>query len=139
MRRRSLHFTVRTPHEVVLDIDVVSLRVPTASGQVGLRPRHEPLTLAVETGLVVMKSAGRVRFAGTAGGLLVSDGVSATLLTPLAAVGDDEAGVLEALDRSLREPDADLRGRTALGQLESRILEEMRHGLHELRGGGGGR
>ena len=89
MSRPNFRFTVRTPHAIVVDEQVDSLRVPTETGQVGLRPRAEAMTLAVETGIVVARTGARTRFVGTSGGLLLSDGAGAVLLTPLAATGDE--------------------------------------------------
>jgi len=42
-----LHLRVYTPAACVLDTPVRSLRVPSDTGQVGLRPRAEPTALAV--------------------------------------------------------------------------------------------
>ncbi len=58
MTRQTLHVTIRTPSETVVDQDVASLRVPTQTGQVGLRPRGEPSVLAVEAGLIVLRLNG---------------------------------------------------------------------------------
>ncbi len=48
--REQLHVVIRTPRETVIEQDVVAIRVPTQTGQVGLRPRGEPNVLAVEVG-----------------------------------------------------------------------------------------
>ena len=74
MGKATLHFVIRTPQEIVLERDVASVRVPTETGQVGLRPHGEPTVLAVEPGLIVVRQDDLVRFAGTAGGLLHCDG-----------------------------------------------------------------
>ncbi len=49
-----LKLVVRTPREVVLERGVSSLRVPTETGQVGVRSGAEPRGLAVEPGLVLV-------------------------------------------------------------------------------------
>jgi len=134
MAERQLHLTVRTQHEVVFEADVASLRVPTESGQVGLRPRSEATLLAIETGLVLAHSAAGTRCIGTAGGLLSCDGVSATLLTPLAIVGDDAPTMLETLEHALREPNEEMQARATLGKLEGEIVHEMRRKQREGRG-----
>jgi F0F1-type ATP synthase epsilon subunit len=121
-----LRFVVRTPHAVVLDTDVVSARVLTQTGQVGLRARMEPVVLAVEAGLALLRSDRGVQFAGSAGGLLSCDGIQATLFTPLGVAGHDAATVQAALDRALEEPSAEQRVRAALDRLEGRILTELR-------------
>jgi F0F1-type ATP synthase epsilon subunit len=121
-----LHLLIRTPHETVLDAEVASARVPTESGQVGLRRRCEPLVVVVEPGLVVLRLGAGMRFAATAGGLLDVGRDRATLYTPYAAVGDAGADVLAALDRALATPDSELGARRRLGELERRIVRELR-------------
>jgi F0F1-type ATP synthase epsilon subunit len=122
-----LRLLIRTPHETVLDAQVRGARVPTETGQVGLRPREEPLVLVVEPGLVILRMDGGVRFAATAGGLLESDRERAMLYTPFAVLGEVEPEVLAALDRALATPDSELSARRRLGELEQRIVQELRH------------
>ncbi|HSB20579.1 MAG TPA: hypothetical protein VLD85_11265 [Anaeromyxobacteraceae bacterium] len=122
----TLRAMVRTPHEVVLDLNVRSARFPTETGQVGVRPRGEPLVLAVEAGLILFRAEG-TRLAASAGGLLESDRERCTLYTPFAVVGTEEE-VLAALDRALATPDSELAARRSVGELERRILSELRDG-----------
>ncbi|NJN47914.1 MAG: hypothetical protein HC808_17150 [Candidatus Competibacteraceae bacterium] len=105
---------------------VAALRVPTQSGQVGLRPRCEPSVLAIEAGLIVLRLNGGNRYAGTAGGLLHTSGEAASLVTPLAVVGDDVESVARQLDTLLSAPSEEMEVRRTLGHLETRILEELR-------------
>jgi F0F1-type ATP synthase epsilon subunit len=128
MAEQRLHLTIRTPHEVVFEACATSLRVPTESGQVGLRPRSEATLLAVETGLVLVATEAGTHFVGTAGGLLSCDGLTATLLTPLAVAGDDEPTILEALEHTLQVPREEMRARETLVRLEGEILDEIRRG-----------
>jgi len=122
-----LHLVIRTPHEIVLEGDVNAARVPTATGQVGLRPRREPLLLVVEAGLVIVRTGdGGVRFAATAGGLLEGTREQTVLYTPFAVAGDADAEVLAALDRALAVPDGELAARRRLTELEQRIVKELR-------------
>jgi len=121
-----LRFVIRTPHETVLDASLESARIPTETGQVGLRPRHEPLVFVVEPGLVILRLDGRQRFAATAGGLFESDRERSTLYTPFAVLGDVDTEVLAALDDALAAPDGELSARRRLGELEQRIVQELR-------------
>jgi F0F1-type ATP synthase epsilon subunit len=111
---------------VVLDLDVSSLRVPTESGQVGVRPRVEPLVLAVEPGLVLVRQESAFRLIGTAGGLLRCNGERASLLTPLSVAGTDEENILTALEQALAQPNIELEARAMLNRLQSSILRELR-------------
>lgn len=123
----ALRFAIRTPREVVFDGAVTSARVPSPTGQVGLRPSEEPAMLAIEPGLVVLTAADGVRFAATAGGLLEAGREVATLFTPFAVVDEQAEAVLEALDTALATPDSELQARRRLGELEQRIVQELRH------------
>ncbi|MCA9712017.1 MAG: hypothetical protein KDK70_39645 [Myxococcales bacterium] len=133
----TLTMPIRTPYEVVLDRPVRAARVPTASGQVGLRPRAEPLLLAVEPGLVLVHTDAGPAFAAAAGGLLEGDRERAELLTPFAVVGEQADEVLAALDRALTTPDSELAARRRLGELEDRIVQELRHRPPPARARGG--
>lgn len=125
MAERLLRFVVRTPHAVVIDVEVRSARVVTETGHVGLRPRMEALVLAIEAGLTLLRMPGGVRFVGTAGGLLTCNGAEATLFTPLGVIGDDPSSVRAEIDRALAAPGPELEVRAALETLESRILTEL--------------
>lgn len=121
-----LHLLIRTPHETVLDAQLVAARVPTETGQAGLRPREEPFVLVVEPGLVVLRTESGLRGAATAGGLLESARDRAVLYTPFAVLGDVGKEVLASLDRALSVPDSELDARRRLGELEQRIVQELR-------------
>jgi F0F1-type ATP synthase epsilon subunit len=123
----TLHFIVRTPHAVAVEIDVHSIRIPTESGQVGLRPQIEPQIIAVEAGLVLVRNGPHdMRFIGTAGGLLVAEKVRATLMTPLALSGADRSSIMDQLQKALGEPNDEMQARAMLANLEEEIISEMR-------------
>ena len=126
-----LKLVVRTPREIVIETHVSSIRVPTETGQVGVRWRVEPLVLAVEPGLVLIRRDESYTFVGTAGGLLRCDGVVASLLTPLAVSGDDEDAVINALEEALALPSVEMEARATLGRLQNSILHELREGGKE--------
>lgn len=128
MTNQTLRFSIRTPRQTIFDQDVVALRVPTKTGHVGLRPRCEPIVLAVEAGLVLLRAEPGTIYAGTAGGLLHANGQSASLLTPLAVVGDDVQSVSTQLNVLLSEPNEEMEVRRTLGRLEKRILRELGQG-----------
>lgn len=134
MSEMQLRWIVRTPREVVVEQQVSSIRVPTETGQVGLRARAEPLVLAVEPGLVLVRRDDAYQFVGTAGGLLRCDGVVASLLTPLAVSGDSEEEVIGTLEEALAEPSVEMEAREMLGRLQNSILHEIRQrGLESVR------
>ena len=136
MSERKLHVTIRTPHETVVDQDASAVRIPTHTGQVGLRPRGEPSVLAVEPGLIVLRIDGHRQYVGTAGGLLHANGKSASLLTPLAVTGESLEAVSQRLEQRLSAPNEELEVRRMLGRLEKRIVQEARQSDDDLRGQG---
>ena len=121
-----LRLVVRTPRVTIVEIDVLSLRVPTESGHVGIRPGGEATVTAVEPGLGIARTRQGVVFLGTAGGLLSSDARAAVLATPLAFAGDDPAAVLRAIEAALAAPDPELELRRAIERLEVGMLRELR-------------
>ena len=126
MADETLRLVVRTPHGAVFDDRVSSLRVPSDTGQVGVRPRSEPAVLVVEPGLVLAAATRGLRFVATAGGLMRCDGKEAVLLTPLAVVGESAEAVRTELQKALGTPRADLELRAVLQRLETGILEQLR-------------
>lgn len=134
----ALHLVLRTPQTIVLEADITSLRVPTETGQVGLRPRSEASILAVEPGLVLFRVGDQLHYAGTAGGLLRCDGRKAVLLTPIAVAGDEPEAVLTALDAALALPDAEREARATLERLEKNIVREL-HQAERISSPAGGR
>ena len=125
----TLELIVRTPHDVVLQTTVHSMRLLTETGHVGLRPRIEATVLAIEAGIVNARPASAESseelFIGTAGGLLTCDGHSVTLFTPLAVAGNNETDIVDELDRVMNQPNSEMEARTALSKLEGHILSEL--------------
>jgi F0F1-type ATP synthase epsilon subunit len=126
MAEAPLRLSVRTPRETVAELDALSLRLPTDTGQVGLRPRCEPAVLALEAGLALVRTTAGLRFLATAGGVLRCDGRRAVVLTPIAVLGDDAAEVRERLEQALAVPSGDLELRRAIERLEKGIRRELR-------------
>jgi F0F1-type ATP synthase epsilon subunit len=126
MAEPSLLLRVRTPQGIAFEAPVRSLRVPTDTGLVGLRPRAERAALGIEPGLVLAHGAGGLHFVATAGGLLRCDGREAVLLTPLAVAGSSAPAVRAELEAALRGASADLELRRVLQRLETGLLHELR-------------
>jgi F0F1-type ATP synthase epsilon subunit len=122
----TLEVVVRTPRDVVATLRARSLRIPSDTGQVGLRPRCEATVVAVEPGLVLAWTPEGVQYLATAGGLLRCDGREASLLTPVAVAGSDAASVRAQLEEALSMPRAEIELRRAIERLETGILYELR-------------
>ena len=132
---RALKLVVRTPHSVVFGEPVRSTRIPTESGQVGLRPRTEPTVLAVEPGVVYVQfsveESNQEIYIGTAGGLLTCEVNAASLLTPLAVVGTDADAIVDQIDQLMQQPNTELEARATFSKLEGHILSELRRERQE--------
>lgn len=129
-----MHFVIQTPRDRIFDGQVRAVRVPTETGQVGLRSRMEPMILAIEPGLMVIRTDGEIRFAASAGGLLIIDRDESAVYTPYAATGLSGPELLAALEERLGTPEGELAARRQLGELERHILVELgerRKGFHE--------
>jgi len=133
MSEGGFRFVVRTPHGVVFDQGVRSVRLPTISGQVGLRVRMEPCLLTAEPGLILVRHAA-TRFMASVGGLVRCDRHQSQLLTPLAVIADARAEVISRLDAALEAPGVDVELRRLLVRLETGILSELRGAPAAARG-----
>lgn len=126
MSDTQLRLIIRTPHDVLFDAAVRSVRVRTDTGHVGIRRKMEPAVLPIEAGLVIVRTDRGVELVGSAGGLLVWDGREATLFTPLGLAGTDPILIQKELDRAFAEPGSELAVRATFSKLERRILTELR-------------
>jgi F0F1-type ATP synthase epsilon subunit len=129
-----IHLVIRTPREVVFNENVRGIRIPTETGQVGIRPAAEPMLLVVEPGLIVIRKGDGERFAASAGGLFESGCQCCVLYTPFAVTGKQDTDVLAALDRAISTPHSELAARRRLGELEQRIVREIRRPEPIMRG-----
>ncbi|MBD3672321.1 MAG: hypothetical protein HUJ26_02240 [Planctomycetaceae bacterium] len=126
MVHQEMEILVLTPHEQVLSTQIRSLRIPVESGYVGLHPSVESHVSAFEAGVINYRTTDRqINFLGTAGGLLICDGMRVTLLTPIAVVGENEETVLQQIDKILSHPTSEMETRTMLSRLEGKIVEEL--------------
>ena len=129
-------FSIRTPLEIVLRVEARSARVSTPSGWVGLRPRGESQVLVVSAGLLLIQTDRKVRYAASAGGVLEASARESCLYTPFASTGDSAQSLLATLDSLLATPTPELSARRQLGELEQRIVHELRGARAPLRGEG---
>lgn len=117
---------IQTPSVTVVDRRVRALRVPTQTGQVGIRPGIEPLVLIVEPGLVSLVDEEETSYVGTAGGLLEASRVAVKLVTPFAITGTSPDQILTELNAQLGTPNSELVARRRLGELEARLIEQLK-------------
>ncbi len=65
-----LRLEIVTPEKRVLDADVDSVTVPTASGEVGIMPSHAPLISALKPGILTYSSKGTATRLAVSGGFV---------------------------------------------------------------------
>lgn len=90
-----LKLEVVTPEKRVVDAEVDSVTIPTASGEVGIMPNHAPLISALKPGILSYSTKGQAERLALAGGFVE---VSADKVSVLAdtAEGADEIDAADA-------------------------------------------
>ena len=101
-----LKLEVVTPEKKVVDAEVDSVSVPTASGEAGILPNHAPLISALKPGILSYSSKGSSEKIAINGGFVEVSGSSVSVLaTSAASAGDiniDEAKAeREAAEKAL--------------------------------------
>lgn len=84
------HFSIETPSGTFIEgDDITSVEITTGEGKLGIMARHEPIVAACPPGLMRICQGGEWITFRTSRAILVGDGTSVKLLTPLArlAVG----------------------------------------------------
>ncbi|MBQ9693472.1 MAG: hypothetical protein IJV69_01780 [Kiritimatiellae bacterium] len=84
------HFSIETPSGIFIEgDDITSVEITTDVGKLGIMARHEPIVAACPPGLMRICQGGEWITFRTSRAILVGDGTTVKLLTPLArlAVG----------------------------------------------------
>ena|SRR5687768_15182646 len=84
-----LRLEIVTPEKRVLDAEVDSVTVPTASGEVGLLASHAPLISAVKPGLLGYTVKGSVERLAVSGGFVEVSGDKISVLVDAAERADE--------------------------------------------------
>ena len=79
-----LKLEIVTPEKRVLDTEVDSVTVPTASGEAGILPNHAPLISALKPGILSYSSKGAVEKFAVAGGFVEVSSDRVAVLTDIA-------------------------------------------------------
>jgi F-type H+-transporting ATPase subunit epsilon len=101
-----LRLEIVTPERKVIDAEVDSVTVPTASGEAGIMPQHAPLISALKPGIVTVMTK------GTAERLAVSTG--------FVEVHDNTVSVLTDVAERAEDIDAD-RARAERAEIEKEL------------------
>ena len=78
-----------TPEKRVLDTDVDSVSVPTASGEVGILPSHAPLVSAIKPGMLSYTEKGATDKLAVSGGFLEVNANKVAVLADSAETADE--------------------------------------------------
>lgn len=99
-----LRLEIVTPERRVLDADVDSVTVPTATGEVGILPAHAPLISALKPGIITYTTKGSSERLAVAGGFVEVTGDKVSVLADTAESADeiDVAAAREQRDAAER-------------------------------------
>ncbi|HIV09235.1 MAG TPA: hypothetical protein IAC79_03885 [Candidatus Spyradenecus faecavium] len=79
------HFSIETPSGVFIEgDDITAVEVATSVGKLGVLARHEPMVAACPPGIIRIRQGGEWVSFRTSRAILVTDGKTVKLLTPLA-------------------------------------------------------
>ncbi len=84
-----LRLEIVTPEKRVLDTDVDSVSVPTASGEVGILPSHAPLVSAIKPGILSYTVKGATDKLAVSGGFLEVNANKVAVLADSAETADE--------------------------------------------------
>lgn len=92
-----LKLEVVTPEKRVVDAEVDSVTVPTASGEVGVLPNHAPLVSAVKPGILSYSAkSGPEKLVVSGGFLEISSDMVSVLVDSAEAVGEIDVDAARA-------------------------------------------
>lgn len=84
-----LKLEIVTPEKRVLDTDVDSVTVPTASGEAGIMPHHAPLVSALKPGILTYSIKGASEKLAVSGGFVEVSGDKVAVLVDTAESADE--------------------------------------------------
>lgn len=84
-----LKLEIVTPERKVVDAEVDSVSVPTASGEAGILPNHAPLISALKPGILSYSSKGTSEKLAISGGFVEVNGSNVSVLATTAASAAD--------------------------------------------------
>lgn len=111
-----LKLEIVTPERKVVDAEVDSVSVPTASGEAGILPNHAPLISALKPGILSYSAKGTSEKLAISGGFVEVNGSNVSVLATTAASAADIN-----LDEAKAERDA---AEKALASVATSAIEE---------------
>jgi F-type H+-transporting ATPase subunit epsilon len=84
-----IQLSIVTPERKVLDAEVDSVTVPTASGEVGILPSHAPMVSAIKPGVLTYNIKGNTDRLAISGGFLEVNANKVAILADSAETADE--------------------------------------------------
>ena len=119
-----LRLEIVTPEKRVLDAEVDSVTVPTASGEAGILPNHAPLVSALKPGVLAYSIKGTTDRIAVSGGFVEVNNDKVAVLVDTAETADDIDAAVARSDRESAEKTA-----SAAGVLTAEEAEAAREGV----------
>ncbi len=119
-----LKLEIVTPERKVIDAEVDSVTVPTASGEAGIMPQHAPLISALKPGVVTIVTRGTTERLAVSTGFVEVSNNSVSVLTDVAETADEVNA--EAAKAERNEIEKEL---TAAATLPAEDTESIRERL----------
>ncbi|HEV7700057.1 MAG TPA: F0F1 ATP synthase subunit epsilon [Pyrinomonadaceae bacterium] len=98
-----LRLEIVTPEKRVLDADVDSVTVPTASGEAGILPHHAPLVSALKPGVLTYSIKGTTDKLAVSGGFVEVNNDKVAVLVDTAESSDEIQSETARTDRAEAE------------------------------------
>ncbi|MBV6495918.1 MAG: F0F1 ATP synthase subunit epsilon [Acidobacteria bacterium ACB1] len=98
-----LKLEIVTPEKRVLDAEVESVTVPTASGEAGIFPNHAPLVSALKPGILSYSQKGGAEKLAVSGGFVEVSGNKVSVLADTAETSDEVDVELARTEREAAE------------------------------------
>ena len=98
-----LKLEIVTPEKRILDAEVDSVTVPTASGEAGILPHHAPLISALKPGVLSYTSKGAVEKLAVTGGFVEVNGDKVAVLADSAESADEIDAAAARSERDIAE------------------------------------
>jgi len=98
-----LKLEIVTPEKRVLDAEVESVTVPTASGEAGIFPNHAPLVSALKPGILSYSQKGGAEKLAVSGGFVEVSGNKVSVLADTAETSEEVDIELARTEREAAE------------------------------------
>jgi len=127
MTETSMHLTLITPVETVIDQRIRRLSARGGDGAFGLLPRHVDIAVPLVPGIVAYVDEGAdEHFVAIDMGVLLKTGSSLRIVTRRAVAGDDLAGLEQLVEEEfLNLSDLERDARLALARLEAGVVRRF--------------